>query len=82
MHFAVSGKEVITDGSSDLLELAEANGIEIDYACRSGSCLTCRVMCKSGEVEMEDANLDDKERAEGWILPCIAFPCSDVVVEV
>jgi ferredoxin-NADP reductase/pSer/pThr/pTyr-binding forkhead associated (FHA) protein/ferredoxin len=81
VHFAASGKEVLTDGASDLLKLAEVNGIEIDYSCRSGSCLTCRVMCKSGKVEMEEGDLDTDERAEGWILPCVAYACSDLVVE-
>ncbi|MFT5052122.1 MAG: ferredoxin-NADP reductase/ferredoxin [Chlamydiales bacterium] len=81
VRFSTSNKEVVTDGSSDLLELAEANGIEIDYSCRTGSCGTCRVKCTSGKVEMDDPDLEDDERAEGWILSCVAFPCTDVELE-
>jgi len=81
VNFVGSEKEVVTDGSSDLLELAEANGIEIDYSCRTGSCGTCRVKCSSGKVEMDEPDLDEDEIAEGWIHACVAFPCSDVKIE-
>jgi glycine betaine catabolism B len=81
IRFAISDRDVATDGDSDLLELAEVNGIEIDYSCRSGSCQSCRVKCTSGDVDMEDADLEDDERAEGWILPCVAYPKSDLTIE-
>ncbi|MCL4163615.1 UNVERIFIED_CONTAM: hypothetical protein GTU68_016329 [Idotea baltica] len=81
IRFAISDCDVATDGDSDLLDLAEVNGIEIDYSCRSGSCQSCRVKCTSGEVEMDDADLEDDERAEGWILPCVAYPKSDLTIE-
>ncbi len=81
VRFAISGSEVTTDGDSDLLDLAEVNGIEIDYSCRSGSCQSCKVKCSSGEVDMEDADLEDSEREEGWILPCVAYPKSDLTLE-
>jgi ferredoxin-NADP reductase len=81
--FASSGKTVKTDGKSAILDLAEANGIEIDYACRTGSCGTCKVLCKSGQVEMEDdSGLEAAEKKEGWVLTCVGTPRSSVVLDV
>ena len=82
--FAKSGVTVTTAGEADILELAEANGVdEIDYACRSGSCGQCVVKCSSGTVEMdEDCAIDDDEKAEGMIYACCSIPTSDVVIDV
>ena len=30
---------------------------------------------------MDDSDLSDEERAEGWIYPCVAFAESDVELE-
>ncbi|MEM8712722.1 MAG: FHA domain-containing protein [Planctomycetota bacterium] len=79
--FQTSGVEAVygEDGDS-LLDFAEVHGVEIDYACRQGSCGCCRTKCISGEVEMEDSCLSDEERSEGWIYPCVARAKSDVVL--
>ena len=81
VHFARSGKTVSTAGDASLLELAEANGVEIDYACRSGVCGSCKVKLARGLVEMSDNELPAEERAEGYIYACVARPTSDVEVE-
>ena len=70
-----------TDADCNVLDLAEVNGVDIDYACRMGSCGSCKTKCSSGTVEMEDNDLDDAERAEGWIYCCVARPTSDLVLE-
>jgi len=81
--FASTGKKIQTDGQSALLDLAEANGIEIDYACRTGSCGTCKVLCKSGKVEMEDdSGLQADEKKEGWVLTCVGSPRSNLVLDI
>jgi hypothetical protein len=43
VRFTKSDISVETDETVNLLELAEAHGIEIEYACRSGSCGACEV---------------------------------------
>ena len=43
VRFTKSDICVETDETVNLLELAEAHGIEIEYACRSGSCGACEV---------------------------------------
>lgn len=83
VSFSTSKKSVTTDGQSPILDLAEANGIEIDYACRAGSCGTCKVQCRSGKVEMEDdSGLSPDEKKGGWILTCVGVPRSNVVLDI
>ncbi len=82
--FKNSGKTAQWDGSHEnLLELAEENGIEIDTECEAGVCGTCKVRLLSGDVEMEvDDGLEDEDREQNMILPCVAVPKSDIVLEV
>lgn len=79
--FKTSGVEAVAAGDAKLLDLAETHGVEIDYACREGECGSCITKCLSGNVEMEDNDLSDEERAEGFIYPCVACATSDVVLE-
>jgi ferredoxin len=83
VRFARSGVAVQTDGKINLLELAEESDIDIEYACRSGSCGECRVKLLSGEVDAEsDDGLSEEEIAEGYVLTCVATPKGDVVLDV
>ncbi|HXI02535.1 MAG TPA: hybrid-cluster NAD(P)-dependent oxidoreductase, partial [Candidatus Saccharimonadales bacterium] len=80
--FASSGKVVLADAKDGILDIAEMNGVDIDYACRTGSCGTCKVHCKSGTVEMEDdSGLTPEEKKEGWILTCVGYPRSRVELD-
>jgi len=65
-----------------ILEAAEAIGVDIDNACRSGTCGSCKVELKSGSVtmEVEDA-LSPEEKDVGMILGCQAKSDADVIVE-
>ena len=70
------------DRFESILELAEDNGIEIEYECRQGFCGTCKVKLLSGEVDMDiEDGLEDEDREEGFILTCVAVPKSDIVLE-
>lgn len=81
--FKKSGKSVQADGSIALLDLAEQNGIDIEYSCRSGSCGTCRTKCApGGKVDMgSDYSLDADEERQGYVLACCAKPRSNLQVE-
>jgi glycine betaine catabolism B len=81
VNFIRSGKSVPTAGDATLLDLAEANGVEIDYACRSGVCGTCKTKLNKGRVEMSENELPDEEKAEGFIYPCVSKPVSDVEID-
>jgi ferredoxin len=84
VEFKVSGKIASWgDTYENLLELAEENGIEIETQCEAGMCGTCKVKLLSGEVHMEvDDGLDDDDRENNYILPCVAIPKTDIVLEI
>jgi ferredoxin len=65
-----------------LLELAEEKGINIESACRQGFCGTCKTRLLSGKVDMEITDgLEDEDLKQNMILPCIARPKSNIVLE-
>jgi ferredoxin-NADP reductase/ferredoxin len=79
--FSKASKNVKTDGDASLLDLAEANGIEINYGCRSGSCGDCKVQVSKGTVDYgEHCEITDDEKKKGLVYACIARPLSDVEV--
>ncbi len=82
VEFARSGKTTRTDGKLPLLDLAEANDVDVGYSCRSGSCDECKVRLLKGKVRRgcEDG-LEAKDREAGYVLSCVGVPETDVVVD-
>lgn len=76
-------KQVLVKNNQTVLEAVIGEGMDPPFACQMGVCCTCRAMCHSGKVEMEeDEGLSDTEIAEGFILTCQSHPLtSDVVIE-
>ena len=59
-----------------LLELADSNGVDIDFGCRAGSCGTCAMELLSGEVRYpEDLQVDCEP---GQCLTCVARPIGSI----
>ena len=52
-------------------------------SCRAGTCRACMRRLVAGRIEylVEWPGLSAEEKAEGWFLPCVARPCSDLVIE-
>jgi len=67
-----------------VLEAALAVGISLPSSCRNGTCRACRCQIKSGvvhyRVDWPGLSLDEKEAGE--TLPCVAVPCTDLVLFV
>jgi ferredoxin len=68
----------------DLVSSAQAAGWRLARSCRNGVCRGCMCRLVRGEVRyrIEWPGLSREEQAEGWILPCVAEPVTDVVIEV
>ena len=65
-----------------LLLSLEQGGLDWPSSCRNGTCRACFSKLESGQVryEIEWPGLSADEKADGYILPCVAYPCSDVVL--
>jgi 2Fe-2S type ferredoxin len=81
LELTVSGKSVTVPAGATLLDAAESAGVDIPFSCRSGVCQTCRTKVVSGEVDCPADCLDDADRREGWVYPCVAWPRSNCALE-
>ena len=80
----LAGQGWTFDATEDLtvLEAASLAGIILPSSCRNGSCRTCMCSLVSGEIQYRIAwpGLSADEKREGFILPCVAYPASDLVI--
>jgi ferredoxin len=69
--------------SMPLLEAARRANIVLPSSCRNGTCRTCMCRASSGNVryKIEWPGLSADEKKDGFILPCIAYPESDIVID-
>jgi ferredoxin len=74
------GQQVDAWTEQPLLISLEQGGVDWPSSCRNGTCRTCLTQLASGEVryEIDWPGLSAEEKIEGYILPCVAFPCSDL----
>lgn len=77
-----AGADLEVPAGFSLLEAAEAAGWRLPSSCRNGTCRECRCLMASGSVRyrVEWPGLSLDEKHEGWVLPCVAEPMSDVVL--
>ncbi|TOY83314.1 (2Fe-2S)-binding protein [Burkholderia pseudomallei] len=70
--------------SLSLLEAAGFAGVSLPRPCRNGPCRTCLCRLREGSVayRIEWPGVSAEEKAEGYILPCVAIAQSDLVIEV
>lgn len=71
------------EGDLTLLEAADMSRIQLPSSCRNGTCRTCMCRLVSGEVTytVEWPGLSAEEKAEGHVLPCVARPLTNVVLD-
>ena len=77
-----AGQQVDAWPQQSLLNSLEAGGVDWPSSCRNGTCRTCIGHLLHGTVryEIEWPGLSAEEKAEGCVLPCVAYPVSDLVL--
>jgi ferredoxin len=76
-----SGRTFAAPADRPLLLSAQAAGIPLASSCRNGTCRACLRPLRAGRVHYRIAwpGLLPEERASGsWVLPCVAYPDSDL----
>lgn len=68
-----------SDEYGSLLELAEANGLDLDFGCRMGNCTACQQPVLSGKVDYPQGHNGIPD--EGNELLCCSVPVNDVVID-
>lgn len=68
------GRDLPLPDGQTLLQAAAAVGLALRASCRVGSCRECRAVLTEGRVRyrIEWPGLLAEEKAEGWVLPCVA----------
>ncbi|MFT4067424.1 2Fe-2S iron-sulfur cluster-binding protein [Paraburkholderia sp.] len=77
----------LTFDAPDSLTILEAAGfanLRLPRSCRNGTCRTCLCRMTAGRVRytIEWPGVSREEKAQGYILPCVAIAETDVVIEV
>lgn len=78
------GREVTCRDDQTILDACLRAGVWIPHSCTHGTCATCKAEVLDGDVDHGEASsfaLMDFERDEGKVLPCVARPKSDLVIE-
>jgi ferredoxin len=77
-----SGRSFAAPADRTLLLAAQDSGIALASSCRNGTCRACLRPLHAGSVHylIPWPGLLPEERDGGWVLPCVAYPSSDVVL--
>lgn len=69
--------------NTTVLKAAEQAGVIFPSSCRNGTCRTCLTHAPEGTVRyaIEWPGLSAEEKQQGWILPCVAYATSAVILD-
>jgi len=78
-----SQRSFASTGQTTVLEAAALAGLRLSSSCRNGTCRACLCRLLDGTVQyrIDWPGLSADEKATGWILPCVALPTSDLIVD-
>ena len=77
------GEGFAAPAGQTLLAAAATAGLELPSSCRNGTCRSCICLLLEGRIGYIIAwpGVLPEEKAQGLILPCVAYPQSDVVLQ-
>lgn len=80
VEFVDEGRTIQVPPDKPILEAAEEAGLDLPYQCRMGVCGVCSALrVEEGETDqVEGMFLSKSEKAEGYVLTCVAKPRSDL----
>lgn len=76
--------ELPCDHDSRLLEALADAGLLTRNPCRNGVCGLCKCQLMKGEITYQwrqPHGLWERDKAQNYILPCIAYPVTDVELD-
>ncbi|NEX63561.1 2Fe-2S iron-sulfur cluster-binding protein [Noviherbaspirillum galbum] len=82
-RFVAGGDPVEITDAVPLLDAALMGGVRFPTSCRNGTCRTCMCRLVQGKVayRIEWPGLTPEEKADNYILPCVAYAQSDLVLD-
>ncbi|WP_246312428.1 2Fe-2S iron-sulfur cluster-binding protein [Pseudaquabacterium terrae] len=83
MHVLPADQRMAVSADQTLLQAALHAGLRLPHSCRNGTCRSCMCRLIDGRIGYRIAwpGLLAEEKVEGWILPCVAYPETDVVID-
>jgi ferredoxin len=83
VHLQPGGKVIPVATGHTVLQAALAAGLELPSSCRNGTCRACLSRLLAGDIRyvIEWPGVSAEEKAEGYFLPCVACPQTDIVME-
>jgi CDP-4-dehydro-6-deoxyglucose reductase len=79
-----NGQSFDADPALSLLDAARANGITLEYSCRTGRCGICKapVVGETTILRPEEESLSPEEAARGLVLTCCRSAKTDILLDV
>jgi ring-1,2-phenylacetyl-CoA epoxidase subunit PaaE len=75
-----TGASLDVEPNETVLAALERHGYHPAFSCRVGACGTCRLRMTEGQVDSAGEALSAAERADGYLLSCLARPIGEVVL--
>ncbi len=80
LFIADTGDALNVDPGETILAALERNGYRPESNCRAGICGACKLRMLEGEVDQSGEILSPTEKANGYVLGCIAHPLGQVTL--
>lgn len=80
LFIADTGDALSVEPGETLLAALERNGYRPEFSCRAGICGSCKLRMLEGEVDQPGEMLSPAEKANGFVLSCIAHPLGQVTL--